>query len=308
MSLHKSKNFKSILIIIKPKGTLDFKKSIPTLVNWLLNRKKSVCFLDEERERLASFLSPAQLKKITIIPTKEINKKTDFIISLGGDGTLIGLARKLNNSAPPIFGVNMGHLGFITEFSKAELFDSLELALSKGVTPKNIPLFKSEVLLQNKVIFKSYFLNDAVINKNDISRMITLSVECNEELIYNVSGDGLIVSSPIGSTAYSMAAGGPIIHPNVSSTLITPICPHGLTHRPLVIPDNYPVYIRTLNKNSTVSLTLDGQEAFDFNKSHCIRVTRPKTRHIKLIVNPDRTYFQTLKEKFTHGRNSILRS
>ena len=148
-------------------------------------------------------------------------------------------------------------------------------------------------------------MNDVVVNNNLISRMLTLSVESEGEHIYNLAGDGLIISSPIGSTAYSMAAGGPIIHPNVNAITLTPICAHSLTHRPLVIPDHSNVIIKAAKSDESIKLTLDGQQHVTLGSNDTILVTKKKSKIVRLIKNPDRTYYRTLKEKFTHGAREI---
>ena len=196
----------------------------------------------------------------------------------------------------------MGRLGFIAEFSKVEYFDDLSNTIKGNFEINKVPLYKVEVEKKGKKIFKSKFLNDVVINKNNISRMFSLTAECDSELIYNISGDGLIISTPIGSTAYSLAAGGPIIHPNVNALVLTPICPHSLNHRPLVIPDHKKIELKFPVKEEFLTLTLDGQEAFDVEKGCIISISKVKNSYAKFIKNPDRTYFHTLKEKLTHGQ------
>jgi NAD+ kinase len=201
----------------------------------------------------------------------------------------------------------MGHLGFITEFSKAEFFEQLESTLKGNFELTELSLFQVEVSHKRdeKPFFKSYFLNDAVVNNNQVSRMLKLSVESVGEHIYNLAGDGLIISSPIGSTAYSLAAGGPIIHPSVNAMTLTPICAHSLTHRPLVIPDNSNVVVKAARPDDSLKLTLDGQEAIVVEAADFIKITKRKSVVAKLIKNPERTYFRTLKEKFTHGAREI---
>ena len=201
----------------------------------------------------------------------------------------------------------MGHLGFITEFSKSEFFDELEETIKGNFELTLLSLFEVEVLAKRdeKPFFKGYFLNDAVINNNHVSRMLTLALESDGENIYNLSGDGLIVSSPIGSTAYSLAAGGPIIHPMVNAMTLTPICPLSLTHRPLVIPDNSVVCLKAARPDESIKLTLDGQESIVLGSSDIIRITKKKSKIVKLVKNVNRTYFRTLKEKFTHGAREI---
>lgn len=291
---------KDIAIILKPNVSSEFENILPNLTSWLQRRKKNVYFLEKENERLMKIFKN-DFKNLLFMAEDKIHAETDLIITLGGDGTLIGVSRKVTKNSPPIFGVNMGHLGFITEFSKSEFFEQLELTLKNNYTLSQLPLYCVEVFKKNKSIFKANFLNDLVINNNLISRMITLSVESNDEHVFNIAGDGLIISSPIGSTAYSLAAGGPIINPAVNAMAITPICAHSLTHRPLVIPDNAILTIKSAKPNEVIKLTLDGQETTVITSGEIIKVTKKKNIKVNLVKNPERHYYQTLKEKFTHG-------
>lgn len=293
---------KNISIVLKPKENIVFESILPNLASWLLRRKKTISFLEKEKERIQKIFK-GDVKNLNFIAENELHSNSDLIITMGGDGTLIGVCRNITKKSPPIFGVNMGHLGFITEFSKAEFFDQLESTLKGNFELTHLCLYQVEVFSKKKEkpTFKGYFLNDVVVNNNQISRMLTLSVESEGEHIYNLAGDGLIISSPIGSTAYSLAAGGPIIHPLVNAITLTPICAHSLTHRPLVIPDHSNVMIKALKADESIKLTLDGQQAVVLDSNDVIKVTKKKTKIVRLIKNPGRTYFRTLKEKFTHG-------
>lgn len=294
-------NVKVVSVVIKPKVTAVFSSLLPNLCSWLNRRKINVIFLKSEEKRLTS-ISKTIPKNVEFVNMKAIHTNSDLIISLGGDGTLLGVSRNCTNKSPPILGVNMGKLGFITEYSRAELYDELEKVIKGKVQITKVNLYKTIVTRKNNKLFQGFFLNDAVISKHEISRMFSLTLEGDGEHIFDISGDGLIISSPIGSTAYSLAAGGPIIHPFVNGLTITPICPHSLTHRPLVVPDNIPLEIRIPNNTDDVNLTLDGQEFFHVQSRDCITIQKSNTRYVKLINNPERTYFQTLKDKFTHGR------
>lgn len=292
----------NITIILKPKVVSDFSNVLPNLVDWLRRRKCIVQFLDHEQDRIHKIFK-GKTKSISFIEVNELSTSSELIISLGGDGTLIGVCRNAGRQMPPIFGVNMGHLGFITEFNKIDMFDQLTKILKGDFTTRNLTIYTVEVHKFGKKIFKGNFVNDAVINKNDISRMFTLSVEVDDEHVYDLSGDGIIVSSPTGSTAYSLAAGGPIIHPGVTGMVLTPICAHSLTHRPLLIMDKSVVKIKVDRKNSPVNLTLDGQHNISVDSNETVYIKR-SGRKVKLIENPERNYFLTLKEKFTHGKRS----
>lgn len=295
---------KNISIVLKPKVTAEFEGILPNLASWLLRRKKNVFFLSKESDRIVKIFK-GDLKNLNFLEEDELHSSSDLIITMGGDGTLIGVSRNVKKTSPPIFGVNMGHLGFITEFTKSEFFDELESTIKGNFEITTLPLYQVEVFKKDECTFKGTFLNDVVVNNNHISRMLTLSLASEGEHIYNLSGDGLIISSPIGSTAYSLAAGGPIIHPKVNALTMTPICPHSLTHRPLVIPDNASVEIKAAKPDESIKITLDGQQALVVTSNDVIRVTKKKSTHVSLVKNPNRTYFRTLKEKFTHGAREL---
>ena len=298
------KAIQKVTIVLKPKLVNEFSAVLPNLCLWFLRRKVQVQFLTRDQERIKKIFK-ALPKNISFVDEDKYHNFSDLIMSLGGDGTLIGVCRQATKHSPPIFGVNMGRLGFITEFSKAEFFEELDNVLEKRLKINKVQLYKVEVLEKNKVVNSGIFLNDAVFNKHDISRLIRLTIENNDEHIYDLSGDGLIISSPIGSTAYSLAAGGPIIHPNVGSLVLTPICAHSLTHRPIVIPDQMAITVKSRDKDESIHLTLDGQQLLSIEPYQVIRVSKSKARFVQLVENPSRTFFHTLKVKFTHGRREV---
>lgn len=298
------KAIQKVTIVLKPKLVNEFSAVLPNLCLWFLRRKIQVQFLTRDQERIKKIFKVLP-KNISFIDEDKYHNFSDLIMSLGGDGTLLGVCRQATKHSPPIFGVNMGRLGFITEFSKAEFFEELDNVLEKRLKINKVQLYKVEVLEKNKVVDSGIFLNDAVFNKHDISRLIRLTIENNDEHIYDLSGDGLIISSPIGSTAYSLAAGGPIIHPNVGSLVLTPICAHSLTHRPIVIPDQMAITVKSRDKDESIHLTLDGQQLLSIEPYQVIRVSKSKARFVQLVENPSRTFFHTLKVKFTHGRREV---
>lgn len=303
---------KNISIVLKPKPTTEFESLLPNLYTWLLKRNANISFMDRDRDYISSLVK-LDIKKLVFLSEDEIHLKSDLIISLGGDGTLIGVCRNISKNSPPIFGINMGNLGFITEFNKREFFENLEATLKGDFQTTELTLYKVEIISKKestrklaagqkrKISFTGYFMNDIVITNNQISRMLTLSVFSHDDHIYNISGDGLIISSPIGSTAYSLAAGGPIINPSVKAITLTPICPHSLTHRPLVISDDATVSIYGVKAEDILRLTLDGQQIITTTNHDLITITKTKNKLIKLIKNNERNYYHTLKEKFTHG-------
>jgi NAD+ kinase len=294
---------KQVGVILKPKTVTEYSSLLPNLALWLKRRKISLSFPIKEKERIDKIFKN-KTSSFIFLDEADMHLKNDLNITLGGDGTLLGFGRLSIKGSAPILGVNMGNLGFITEYSKSEFFESLESTLKDGFIIEKVPLFKSKVIKDGNVIFQSCFLNDAVISKNDISRMFKVGVECEDVNIYQLSGDGLIIGSPIGSTAYNLAAGGPIIHPSVNAISLTPICPHGLNHRPIVVSDKSNLKIKIPNKSESIQLTLDGQEFYNLPSRSEVIISKSTGRYLTLVANQERKYFQTLKDKFTHGRRS----
>ena len=293
----KKNSFKKIGITLKPNSTPEFYSILPNLCAWLLRRKKQVVFREEDKERVAKFFKTKSTDSLLFWNSKDFHNQVDIMFSLGGDGTLIGVCRRINTKIP-VLGINLGRLGFITEFNKNEYFDRLSDILEGKYEIRQKPLIHVTVLRKDKIFFKDYFFNDAVLAKNDIARMIYLRAELGTEHIYNLAGDGVIISSPMGSTAYSMAAGGPIVHPEVKGLVLTPICPHSLIHRPFVVPDSAPISLRILPPHHSVTLTLDGQVAINIDEQDVVTINDRKVKRVSLIKNPDRLYFETIRDKF----------
>lgn len=294
------KQISKIAIILRPSRIEDLPNVITYLVQWLSRRNIEVWILESESERFSKRISNNVLKKIYFKTENHLFKKSDLVISLGGDGTLIGVCRRVK-STTPILGVNLGRLGFITEFSKQYFYDELANVLKGSFEVFRQELFSCQIYYKGELEAKSVFFNDAVFTNAQYTRMFTLSVESNDQLIYNLSGDGLIISSPVGSTAYSLAAGGPIVHPDLQGLILTPICPHGLTHRPMVVPKHFHIKVSLHGKKDQVRVTLDGQENFTLTANHCVLLTQKGKKQVTLIKNPERNFFHTLKEKFIHG-------
>lgn len=305
MAITKSKNKKinTIGIVVKPQGFEDLPNAINNLIRWLSRRNKKVVFSDKEEFRFNTLLSSRLLKDVQFWPDKKLFKEVDMIISLGGDGTFLGVARNIDSKIP-VMGVNLGRLGFITEFSKGDFYEKLTSILAGKFEIFRKHLYYVKMERNGKELVKEYFFNDVVFNKNEIARMFTLSVESEGEHIYDLSGDGLIISSTSGSTAYSLAAGGPIVHPEVKALLLTPICPHSLTHRPIVISDSHKLSIKLVDDIDSVTITVDGQIALKLDKKYDVKIAKARN-YISIIKNDERSYFHTLKEKFVHGRREI---
>lgn len=294
----KKPQIKKVGITLKPNSTPEFYSILPNLCSWLARRKVQVIFRSEDKERVHKFFKNKSTNALQFWDSTPFHKSVDLMLSLGGDGTLIGVCRRIHSKIP-VLGINLGRLGFITEFNKNEYFDHLTDILQGEYTVTQKPLFHVAVKREDKIIFSDYFFNDAVVAKNDIARMTYLRVELASEHIYNLAGDGIIISSPMGSTAYSMAAGGPIVHPDVLGLILSPICPHSLTHRPFVIPDKAQLKLKPLPPYHSLTLTVDGQVAFPIAENDEVVVNDSKMKKVSLIQNPQRLYFDTIREKFS---------
>ncbi len=291
-----------IAIILRPIIKDEFKAVIVNLLRWLSKRSVACYFLKSEEEKLKKLFSHSNLEAENFISSKEL-EKMNFLLSLGGDGTLIGLCRMIKGKTP-IIGVNWGRLGFITEYNAESMYQCLSKVIEGDYQLKKCPLFTVKVSLNGKIVFREKFINDLVISRNDISRLFAVKVECEDESLLDIAGDGLILSTPIGSTAYSLAAGGPVVHPSVGALIITPICPHSLLHRPIVVPDRFGVRVRLAPQEREVALTIDGQVTQSIDQRHVVEIIREKNQFVNFVSNPEKTYFHTLKEKFIHNLRS----
>jgi NAD+ kinase len=229
--------------------------------------------------------------------------QVDLVLVLGGDGTLLGMADRIGEagSGIPILGVNFGSLGFLTEVTLPEIYPSLEAALTGRAHVEERLLLRSTTLRGGATFTENIVLNDVVITKGARSRMIDLSVWIGEEFVTRVKADGLIVATPTGSTAYNLAAGGPIVRPNVDAVIVTPIAPHTLANRPIVIPASSAVRVQPLmDDHDEVFVTFDGQAGFDLRAGDEIRVCRAE-HPLRLIRPSTRSYFDVLRQKLKWG-------
>ena len=230
----------------------------------------------------------------------QLPNECDLIVVLGGDGTLIGMAGRIAQAGVdvPILGVNFGSLGFLTEITLPELYPSLESVLAGTAQVEERIMLRSRTLRDGGVFCERLALNDVVITKGALSRIIDLAVAIGDQAAMRVRADGLIIASPTGSTAYNLAAGGPIIHPEVDALLLTPIAPHMLTNRPIVIPASSEVRVQPAmnGSNEEVFLTVDGQSGHRLESRDIISVRRAE-RPLCLIRASTRTYFDVLRQK-----------
>jgi NAD+ kinase len=229
----------------------------------------------------------------------EATGEYDLIIVLGGDGTLLAVARAQQGDAP-ILGVNMGSLGFLTEISRAELYPSLGEILAGRFDTDRRSLLDVELQRRGGDTVAYRALNDVVVAKSALARMIDLRIEVDEQLVARYRSDGLILSTPTGSTAYNLSAGGPIAYPLLPIVLVTPICPHTLTHRPLVVPDSSLILVTLETQSEEVFVTVDGQEGMPIENGDKVSV-RSSDKAVRLVRISGRSFYDGLRSKLRWG-------
>ena len=267
------------------------------LAEWLRTKKVEV-YIEEEMGKLLSQTRSQHYWKS--IKREEISTDIEMIVVLGGDGTLLSVARQVWNKNIPILGVNLGGLGFLTEITLNELYPVLEKVLRNDFEINEREVLNAGVIRNGKRIVEFIVLNDAVINKGALARIIDLETTINGEYLSTFRSDGLIISTPTGSTAYNLSAGGPIVYPSLHTIIITPICPHTLTIRPIIIPDDVKIRALLKSRDEEVTLTLDGQQGFGLEFEDVVEVGKAEG-HILLIKSPYRQYFELLREKLKWG-------
>jgi NAD+ kinase len=247
---------------------------------------------------------PRQEKEVGDIETAETQRfkdEADLIVVLGGDGTMISTARLTGQREVLVLGINYGSLGYLTEFRIEEMYDALEAIFEDKFAIETRVMLDVEHWRNGQQLATGRVLNDVVINKAALARIIEIEVELNEQYVNSFRADGLIVSTPTGSTAYNLSAGGPIVYPSMNAVIITPICPFTLTNRPIVMPDNAEITLKLINNSEDVVLTLDGQIGYELKPQDIVRIRKSKTG-FNLVQPPNRNYFDVLRNKLKWGR------
>lgn len=261
------------------------------IIPWLQSRGVEV-FLDQA-------LADQCRVKARFAPPEEFVRQVEIVSVFGGDGTLLYAARLIGASGVPIIGINLGSLGFLTEVRLDEMRAAFEGLLSGQYRLEDRVLLNVEVIRNGRSIAQYLALNDAVINKGALARITDLEVSVNSQQVLYTRADGLIISTPTGSTAYSLAAGGPILYPTLDAFIITPICPHALANRPLVIPDHDAIGV-CLRHGTDVMLTVDGQVGMPLQQQDCLTVRRAQST-LRLVLPFGSTFFTLLREKLRWG-------
>ena len=283
---------KRIGIIVKPESP-DAQALLQELAPWLRTQGK---------EPMLDLPTAALAGETASYSTKDIATLADMLVVLGGDGTMLAAARLVEGRPIPILGVNAGGLGFLTAVTREEAFTALERVFSKSFSEEERLMLRARVIRRGEEVMGASALNDAVISKGALSHMVQLEISINGQFVTRLRGDGLIVSTPTGSTAYSMAAGAPILNPSVHALILTPICPHTLTNRPIVVPQDVRLEVVLVSKDQGAAATFDGQVGIALQPGDTveIRASNSKTR---LIRFPDRSYYNMLSNKLKWGES-----
>lgn len=279
-----SSRITSVGIVVKPNHA-EARNTAGQLASWLAERGVKTC--DEPFEAGEPLSSEALA--------------ADLIVVLGGDGTMISTARMAGGSDVLVLGINYGSLGYLTEFRIEEMFPALEAIIAGNYDLDPREMLEVEQIREGEVVSSGRVLNDVVINKAALARIIESEVRLNGLYVNTFRSDGLIVSTPTGSTAYNLSAGGPIIFPSMRAIVLTPICPFTLTNRPIVIPDDADVEIELKHENEGVVLSLDGQIGYSMIAGDIIRI-RKAASTFNLVQPSNRNYFDVLRDKLKWGR------
>lgn len=276
--------------IISKIGVPEPAELLKELLPWL-RQKSHETFVDTET---------ASVLNIEGFPRSQIPSLSDVIIVLGGDGTMLSTCRLVGDKEVPILGINIGGLGFITEVQVEKLYEITEKILSSNCPVEERLMLKAQVLRHGALIAEYVVLNEVVVNKAALARIIDLETYINNSYVTTFKADGLIISTPTGSTAYSLSAGGPVLYPTLDNIIVTPICPHTLTNRAIVLPGDSKIEVILRSPTERVYLTLDGQVGFSVMQNDIIEVVKAPFK-TKLLIPCDRDYFQILRKKLKWG-------
>jgi NAD+ kinase len=283
--------YKTVGIISRPRPS-SLADIAPQVVGWLKEHGVATVYDEETAHALG--------RDDTGYSRHGVAQQTDVLLVLGGDGTILAAAREAAPRGIPILPINLGGLGFLTSFTLEDLYPALEDVLAGRESISERVLLSVEQVHDGERLAPLRVLNEAVVHKGTLARMIELELHIDRGFVCRYRSDGLIVATPTGSTAYSLSAAGPIVHPAVESILVTPICPHTLSDRPVVVPDTSEIELRFSEHSDQVVLTLDGQIGVQLQQGDQVRITRAAER-LKLIHPPNKTYFEILRNKLKWG-------
>ncbi len=282
---------KSAAIVSKPEKP-ELEQLVPQALRWFRERGYEQVWMDRE--------TAAYMPGNTALERAELaEKKPDFVLVLGGDGTLLSAARAVAPADIPILGVKLGSLGFLTEVPLSELWDTLDAVDQKRCAFERRGMLNCQLVREGKAVASYDALNDAVVNKSAIARLVSFDLSLDDIFVSNYKADGVIISTPTGSTAYALAAGGPILMPSVDGFVVAPVCPHSLTHRPLVVKDTVEIMVAVKSAGEEAFLTIDGQIGVPLNDDD--HVVCRKSKHHTTLLRMRKTFFDVLRTKLKMG-------
>jgi len=282
---------KSVAIISKP-WKQELAGILPDLLGWFRQRNYTI-YMDEETARYTNGEK--------VVPRAEIGRKhPDFVLVLGGDGTLLSAARAVANEDIPILAVNLGSLGFLTEIPLNELYVSLEAADLGQCPVEQRSVLECRLVRNGECVLRHFALNDVVVNKSAISRLVEFDLYIDGSFVFQYKADGVIIATPTGSTAYSLAAGGPVLMPSVDAFVVTPVCPHSLTHRPLVVTQSSQIELKVETGEEQAFLSIDGQVGLPVEQGD--QVLCQRAEHSVKLMRVRRTFFEVLRNKLKWGQ------
>jgi len=288
---------KRIGIVLKPHQP-DALRTICDLTIWLAQKGIELVGGPEvEREKVEHETGCS----VPEVESDKLAESVDLILVLGGDGTMISTARMIGDHEVPVLGVNYGGLGYLAEFRIEEIYTALESILSNNYRLDKRVMLRIDLQRGDQPVTSSRVLNDVVINKSALARIIEIEAYLNQQFVNSFRADGLIVSTPTGSTAYNLSAGGPVIFPSMNAIVITPICPFTLSNRPIVVPDDAAIELRLKTDQEEVALTLDGQVGVPLKVDDRVMIRKSLTT-FNLIQPMNRNYFDVLRDKLRWGR------
>ena len=283
---------KTVAIVSKPEKP-ELTGIVPELMEWLRQHDYRVLIDSETASYMPGSADVARREELA-------SRNPDLLIVLGGDGTLLSAARAVAPLPTPILGVNLGSLGFLTEVPLEDLYSTLAAVHAGEVEADDRSMLHATLVRDDRVLQEFHALNDVILSKSTIARLVSFEIFINNQFVSSYRGDGLIVATPTGSTAYSLAAGGPIVTPSTAGLVISPICPHALTHRPVVVPDSVEIEILVRNADDEAYLSIDGQIGIPVLQGD--KLVCRKSPYITHLLRLRKTFFEVLRTKLKWGQ------
>jgi len=290
MAARKKASMKTVGIVVRPNSRGAVQRA-RRAAEWLGKRGVTV---------LAHRDWAGRTPRHEVVDRKTMMRRADLVIVLGGDGSLLGVARLSGPRPVPVVGIHHGDFGFLTDAAGGDLFETLKKVLSDDCLVQQRTMLEVKVRRGGRVLSRAQALNDVVVARGSLSRMLTLEVSIDDEFLSEYLGDGLIVATPTGSTAYSLSAGGPVVEPTMNAMVVTPISPHTLSSRPVVVPDKSTVSICATTDCDDAALTVDGQESFPLEPDDVVEITKSRNRAAIMSVSTE-GFFGILRRKLHWG-------